>query len=53
MAGELTAILAILTFVVSNVIFRKTEHEASPAYINFFRTGIGTLTFFIIFKSIL
>lgn len=47
MAGELTAILAILTFVVSNVIFRKTEHEASPAYINFFRTGIGTLTFFI------
>ena len=48
MAGELTAILAVLTFVVSNVIFRKTEHEASPAYINFFRTGIGTLTFFII-----
>ena len=47
MAGELTAILAVLTFVVSNVIFRKTEHEASPAYINFFRTGIGTLTFFI------
>jgi len=48
MAGELTAILAVLTFVVSNVIFRRTEHEASPAYINFFRTGIGTLTFFII-----
>ncbi len=48
MTGELTAILAVLTFVVSNVIFRKTEHEASPAYINFFRTGIGTLTFFII-----
>jgi len=47
MTGELTAILAVLTFVVSNVIFRKTEHEASPAYINFFRTGIGTLTFFI------
>lgn len=48
MAGELTAIIAVLFFVVSNVIFRKTEHDSSPAYINFFRTGIGTLTFIII-----
>ncbi len=45
MAGELTAIIAVLTFVISNVIFRKTEHDSSPTYINFFRTGIGTLTF--------
>ena len=48
MAGELTAIIAVLTFVVSNVIFRKTEHDTSPVYINFFRTVIGTLTFIII-----
>jgi drug/metabolite transporter (DMT)-like permease len=34
--------------VVSNVIFRKTEKEVSPTYINFFRTAIGTLTFFLI-----
>jgi drug/metabolite transporter (DMT)-like permease len=45
MLGELIAILAVLTFVGSNVIFRKTELEASPIFINFFRTGIGTVTF--------
>jgi len=48
MIGELIAILAVLTFVGSNAIFRKTEHEASPTFINFFRTGIGTLTFILI-----
>ncbi|MFW9998877.1 MAG: DMT family transporter [Candidatus Hodarchaeota archaeon] len=48
MLGEFIAILAVLTFVGSNVIFRKTEHEVTPAFINFFRTGIGTLTFIII-----
>ena len=48
MFGELIAILAVLTFVASNVIFRKTENEASPTFINFFRTGIGTLTFFLL-----
>ncbi len=48
MLGELIAILAVLTFVGSNVIFRKTEKEVSPTFINFFRTGIGTLTFFLI-----
>ncbi|MFX0104216.1 MAG: DMT family transporter [Candidatus Hodarchaeota archaeon] len=48
MLGEIIAILAVLTFVGSNVIFRKTEHEVSPTFINFFRTGIGTLTFIII-----
>jgi drug/metabolite transporter (DMT)-like permease len=48
MLGEFIAILAVLTFVSSNVIFRKTEHEVSPTFINFFRTAIGTLTFFLI-----
>jgi len=48
MAGELIAILAVLTFVVSNVLFRKTERHASPVFINFFRTAIGTLTFIVI-----
>ena len=48
MAGEIIAILAVLTFVVSNVLFRKTEREASPFFINFFRTAIGMLTFLII-----
>lgn len=48
MTGELFAIFAVVTFVVSNILFRKTEHEASPSFINFFRTGIGTLTFIII-----
>ena len=47
MIGELIAIFAVLTFVVSNVLFRKTEHEASPIFINFFRTAIGTFTFII------
>ena len=47
MAGEIIAIFAVLTFVVSNVLFRKTERDASPAFINFFRTAIGTLTFIV------
>ncbi len=48
MLGELIAILAVITFAGSNVIFRKTEHEASPVFINLFRTGIGTITFILI-----
>jgi drug/metabolite transporter (DMT)-like permease len=48
MLGELIAILAVFTFVGSNVMFRKTEREFSPSYINFFRTAIGTVTFIII-----
>ncbi|TFF86189.1 MAG: EamA family transporter [Promethearchaeota archaeon] len=47
MIGEIIAIFAVMTFVISNVLFRKTEREASPIFINFFRTAIGTLTFFI------
>jgi len=46
--GELIAIFACITFVTSNVLFRKTEHEASPAFINVVRTAIGTLTFIIV-----
>ncbi len=45
MTGEIIAILAVLTFVVSNVLFRRTENHTSPSFINFFRTGIGTITF--------
>ena len=48
MAGEIIAIFAVLTFVVSNVLFRKTERDASPVFINFFRTAIGTLTFIVL-----
>jgi len=48
MTGELIAILAVITFVVSNVLFRKTERDASPVFINFFRTAIGTLTFIVV-----
>jgi drug/metabolite transporter (DMT)-like permease len=48
MLGEFIAISAVLTFVGSNVIFRKTENEVSPTFINFFRTAIGTLTFLLI-----
>ncbi|MBY8978921.1 MAG: DMT family transporter [Candidatus Lokiarchaeota archaeon] len=48
MTGELIAIFAVLTFVISNVLFRKTERHASPVFINFFRTAIGTLTFIVI-----
>ncbi|MFX1426929.1 MAG: DMT family transporter [Promethearchaeota archaeon] len=48
MLGEVIAILAVLTFVGSNVIFRKTEHVASPTFINFFRTAVGTLTFILL-----
>jgi len=42
------AFLAVFTFVSSNVIFRRVENEASPAYINSVRTLIGIITFWII-----
>lgn len=48
MLGEFISILAVLTFVGSNVIFRQTEQEVTPAFINFFRTSIGTITFLLI-----
>ncbi|MFX1494733.1 MAG: DMT family transporter [Promethearchaeota archaeon] len=48
MAGEWIAIIAVLTFVGSNVIFRRTEKKASPIFINFIRTTIGTITFLLL-----
>ena len=48
MAGEWIAIIAVLTFVISNVLFRKVEVEASPTFINLVRTLIGTITFLIL-----
>ena len=48
MQGWILAFLAVLTFVSSNVIFRRVENEASPIYINSVRTFIGIITFWII-----
>lgn len=48
MLGEIIAVLAVLTFVGSNVIFRKTELEASPIFINLFRTITGMITFLLL-----
>ena len=48
MLGEIIAILAVLTFVGSNVIFRKTELEASPIFINLYRTITGMITFLLL-----
>ncbi len=41
----LLAIGANLCFVLSNVIFRRVETDASPKFINMFRTGIGSIFF--------
>lgn len=48
MDGVWIAILANLCFVISNVIFRKSENESSPAFINLTRTFIGVISFIII-----
>lgn len=48
MAGEFLALFATLTFVISNVLFRKTEHDTSPILINAFRTLVGVFTFILI-----
>ncbi len=48
MAGEILALSATLSFVASNILFRKCDHEVSPIFINTFRTFIGVLTFIII-----
>ncbi|MHA1584368.1 MAG: EamA family transporter, partial [Promethearchaeota archaeon] len=48
MNGILYAFLANITFVSSNVIFRKSEKEASPLFINTVRTFVGTITFILI-----
>jgi drug/metabolite transporter (DMT)-like permease len=48
LAGEILAILANLTFALSNVIFRKVDRQISPTYINTFRTSFGLITFYLI-----
>jgi len=48
MAGEWIAILASLSFVLSNILFRKVDSEASPTFINSFRTFVGVITFVLI-----
>ncbi|QEE16252.1 DMT family transporter [Promethearchaeum syntrophicum] len=48
MQGWILAFLAVLTFVSSNIIFRRVEGEVSPTYINAVRTFIGIITFWIV-----
>lgn len=43
--GVWIAIVANLCFVSSNVIFRRSDKEASPAFINLIRTFIGVISF--------
>lgn len=46
MAGEIFAISATLTFVLSSAMFRKVETQLSSAQISAFRTFIGLVTFY-------
>ena len=48
MAGELYALLAAITFPLSNTIFRKIDKKFSPLEINSVRTTIGAITFVIL-----
>jgi len=48
MQGWILAFLTVLTFVGSNIIFRRIDSEVSPAYLNCVRTLIGIITFWII-----
>ncbi len=48
MAGELLAVSATLTFVLSSAMFRKVESQLSSAQISAFRTFVGLVTFYII-----
>lgn len=43
--GEILAIISVITFVVSNGMYRKVEKIVSPSQINAFRTSIGAITF--------
>ena len=45
MAGELIAILAAVTFPLSNALFKKVDMFVTPAQINAIRTTIGAITF--------
>jgi len=48
MIGVFVAILANLSFVASNAMFRRVENEVSPIFINMFRTAVGLITFAIL-----
>ncbi|MBN2155445.1 MAG: DMT family transporter [Candidatus Lokiarchaeota archaeon] len=48
MLGIVFAVSANFVFAVSNVFFRKTEHDTSPSMINLFRTSVGVLSFILI-----
>ena len=48
MIGELLAIFSVLTFVISNAIFRRVDFVVSSSQINAFRTIIGAITYIII-----
>lgn len=48
MIGVLIAILANLSFVGSNAMFRRVEQDVSPTFINMFRTAIGLITFLLL-----
>ncbi|RMG33748.1 MAG: DMT family transporter [Methanobacteriota archaeon] len=48
MAGELLAISATITFVLSSAMFRKVEAYLTSAQISAFRTLVGLITFYII-----
>ncbi|MFO7797790.1 MAG: DMT family transporter [Promethearchaeati archaeon] len=48
MIGVFVAILANLSFVASNAMFRRVENDVSPTFINMFRTAVGLITFLIL-----
>ncbi|MHA1739356.1 MAG: DMT family transporter [Candidatus Heimdallarchaeota archaeon] len=48
MIGEIIALGSVITFVISNVIFKRIDSEVSPSQINAVRTIIGFITFLII-----
>ena len=48
MTGEIFAFSAIISFTLSNAMFRKVELYFSPVQINFIRTTFGTITFVIV-----
>jgi len=48
MIGEIIAIVSVLAFVISNIIFKRIDNEVSPSQINAVRTTIGFITFLIV-----
>ena len=48
MIGEILAVGSVITFVLSNIIFKRIDTEVSPSQINAVRTTVGFITFLII-----